>query len=417
MTCYTIFIEINIISYNIIVKFGYNVNIKKFVVRLVSMGKPTISSPKNARVLLGYGLRWVVFALLYGLSLGYRTLVQLRLTLYQKAIFRRAVLPCPVISIGNITTGGTGKTPMVILIAQLLRQHGKRVVILSRGYRRRGSPYTTNILVCDEGASKTFAVQPADVRLVGDEPLFIARKFQRGCNPALPEVSVIVGSQRYLSGKLAIERFQPNVILLDDGFQHLQLHRTFDLVLIGATNPFGGNYLLPAGFLREPVENLARAHAFVITRSDEIEDISPICQRLKQINPDIPIFKGRHVCDEIRKAGTDERIEIEMLKGKRLLGVSGLANPASFHHLLDKLGIAVIKYLDFPDHHWYTEQDVYEMHQTITAYAIEAIITTEKDEAKLSLHPDILEVPIYIMTITIDVQPEREFENVLLGIL
>jgi len=257
----------------------------------------------------------------------------------------------------------------------------------------------------------------ADVQDVGDEPLLIARKLQQKNNAALPDVPVIVGSKRYLSGKLAIERFQPDVILLDDGFQHIQLERTFDLVLIDATHPFGGNYVLPAGLLREPFENLVRAHAFVITRSDEIADISPICQRLTQINPEVPIFKGIHVYDEIRKVNTDESVTIEKLKDRRILGVSGLANPASFHRLLNNLDLTIVKYLDFSDHHWYTEQDVHNICRIISEHHIDAVMTTEKDEAKLLLYSDSLEVMVYIMTIKIEVQPEKEFENLLLSLV
>jgi tetraacyldisaccharide 4'-kinase len=256
-------------------------------------------------------------------------------------------------------------------------------------------------------------VSPVNVRDVGDEPLLIARKLQQKHDAALPDVPVIVGSRRYLSGKLAIERFQPDVILLDDGFQHIQLERTFDLVLIDATNPFGGGYLLPAGFLREPVENLARAHAVVITRSDEVANLSPICQRIRQINPKAPIFQGLHAYDEIRRADTGEPMPLEKLKDKRILGVSGLANPASFHRLLDNLGLAVVKYLDFPDHHWYTKQDAQHILRIIAEHHIDAVVTTEKDDVKLSLYFELLEVPVYVMMIKIDVQPEKEYEELL----
>jgi tetraacyldisaccharide 4'-kinase len=411
MTCCTIFIDSNIISYNNIVKFDYNVNIKKFVVRLVSLGKPKIPTRKDFFTILWYILRYMLFVFLYALSLVYRGVVQLRIALYRTGIFNHYALPCPIISIGNITTGGTGKTPMVILVTQILRQHGKRVAILSRGYRRHGFPCTANVLVCDGGASETLAVQ-----LVGDEPLLIARKFHQQSAARLPDVVVIVGKQRYLAGKFAIERFQPDVLLLDDGFQYLQLERTCDLVLIDATSPFGGEYLLPAGFLREPLENLARAHAFMITRSDEVADISPIRQRLHQINPNSPIFTGSHICDGLKKAGTDEQLAIETLKGQRLLGVSGLANPASFHRLLTQLGLTIAKFLDFPDHHWYTEQDAHTIRRIISEHHIDALMTTEKDETKLSLHSDMLDVPIYVMTITIEVQPKKEFENFVLNI-
>jgi tetraacyldisaccharide 4'-kinase len=384
-------------------------NIKNFFVRIVSSGKPIFQPQSDAFTILRYIGHYALFAILYGVSLLYRVLVQLRMTCYQKGILKRYLLSCPVISIGNITTGGTGKTPTVILIAQILRQHGKRVTILSRGYRRTpGSAGVSPAHITDTHS---------DVRDVGDEALLIARKLQQKNNATLQGISVIVGSQRYLSGKFAIERFQPDVILLDDGFQHIQLQRTCDLVLIDATNPFGGDHLLPAGFLREPVENLTRAHAFVITRSDEVANISSISQRLRQINPKAPIFRGTHVYDEIRWADTGELITIEKLKDKRILGVSGLANPASFHRLLDNRGLAIVKYLDFPDHHWYTKQDTHHICQIIAEDHIDAIMTTEKDEVKLSLHSELLEVPVYVIAIKIDIQPEKEFEDLLLSLV
>jgi tetraacyldisaccharide 4'-kinase len=328
-------------------------NIKKFFVQLVSAGKPTIPAKRDLIVLLRYGVRYAIFMLLSGCSLIYGSVVHLRIVLYRTGIFKQYMLSCPVISIGNITTGGTGKTPMVILIAQIFRQYGKRVVVLSRGYQRQGkAPYSL--------------VEPhSDVQIAGDEPLLIARK---------TGVPVIVGKRRSLAGQFALERFQPEVILLDDGFQHLQLTRTVDIVLIDAANPFGGDYLLPAGLLREPVANLARAHAFVITRSDEVDDITPICQRLRRLKPDAPIFTGMHVYEGITSAQTGESVSARLLKATRLIAVSGIANPASFHRLCTQIGLIIVAYRDFPDHHWYTDQDMSEMRQIIAINRLAGII-------------------------------------------
>ena len=177
----------NIISDNAIVKFYDEMNIKKYLIALFTAGKPQQPASSNLRVLLRYSGQYALFAILYGCSLIYQSLVQLRLHLYQQDVLKRTVLSCPVISIGNITTGGTGKTPMVIRIAQILRQQGKRVVILSRGYRRYGSTGIVDVL--------------SDVRQVGDEPLLITRKLHlspdapvgRGCVPAeSSDVTVIV---------------------------------------------------------------------------------------------------------------------------------------------------------------------------------------------------------------------------------
>jgi tetraacyldisaccharide 4'-kinase len=323
-----------------------------------------------------------------------------------------------VISIGNITTGGTGKTPMVIRIAQILRQQGKRVVILSRGYRRYGSTGIEN------AASAGIVDVLSDVQQVGDEPLLITRKLHlspdapvgRGCVPAeSPDITVIVGRKRSLSGQFAVKQFQPDVILLDDGLQHVQLERACDIVLIDATNPFGGGYLLPAGLLREPLRNLARAHAFVITRSDEIADVEPLRQQLQALNPQAPIFTAQHRFDGIRNATTGESVELTTLKYQRLLAVSGLGNPASFHWLLNEIGLARGYTLDFPDHHWYSEQDIDAINRTLQEHKLAAIITTEKDEVKLLPHADRLNAPVYTVTISMHVEPQEEFGKLTMG--
>ncbi len=363
-------------------------NIKKYLIFLLKSGKPSFPVEKNVINFLCYFVHSLIFLLLFCCALIYRIIVRMRVYLYRSGVIKRTDLPCPVISIGNITTGGTGKTPAVIEIARLLHQHGKRVVILSRGYRR-------------DSSDPCYIVQAdSDVQAAGDEPLLIAHK--------LPDIPVIVGSQRSLSGKMAIERFQPDVILLDDGFQHIQLARTLDLVLVDAMNPFGGGYMLPAGFLREPLPHLARANAFVITRSDEIDDITPIERELQRFNPNAPIFKGVHAYDDIKTTKTGESIKIDALRKKKLLAVSGLANPASFLRLLHSIELPPVQHLDFPDHHWYTAQDADMIRQVIARDSIEAIITTEKDETKLSRSCS-FEVPSYVLTIKMKIQPDAKF--------
>lgn len=380
-------------------------NIRNFLTTFLQTDKPAFPTSLNIVIVSHYVIDLLLYSILWGCSLLYGCVVQGRFKLYQSGLLKSLSLSCPVISIGNITTGGTGKTPTVIEVTEILRRYGKRVTILTRGYRRE--------------TSKINAVVQADtdVRDVGDEPLFMIQRFQRGRKPALPEVSVIVGSQRFRSGQLALERFPPDVFLLDDGFQHIQLARTFDLVLIDATNPFGGNHLLPAGLLREPLHHLRRAHAFIITRSDEVADIELICQQLHAISSNVPIFTGIHEYDGIRKIATDEYISHGILNTQRLLAVSGLGNPESFHRLLKKCALHLAQTLDFPDHHWYTKQDAVTIRQVLIEQNIDAVITTEKDETKLSQYSHTLGVPCYVMTIRLHIQPEKEFEKRLLDSL
>ena len=188
-------------------------------------------------------------------------------------------------------------------------------------------------------------------------------------------------------------------------------------MLIDATNPFGGEYLLPAGFLREPPVHLRRAQAFVVTRSNEIPEITPIIRRLGQINAETPIFTGKHVFDTLHVIGRKTALDVMTLRGKRLLALCGLGNPASFHALLSTQELNVAHQLDFPDHHWYTGQDVELMRRISVQERIDALITTEKDEVKLLSFFEKLDIPCYIAAIRLEVQPQQEFEKFLLNML
>jgi tetraacyldisaccharide 4'-kinase len=391
-------------------------NIKKGKFISTVPGKPRLSGESSPLRLLKYGSQLAIFGVLYGISWLYRGIVQLRLRLYRNGLLKRTVLPCPVISIGNITTGGTGKTPMVIAVARILQKHGKRVAVLSRGYNRKDATKDSILIPAD---GKNIAVET-----VGDEPLLIAKKLRSvrsaGIENATADIaatspvgSVIVGRKRSLSGQLAIERLQSDIIVLDDGFQHVQLSRNCDIVLVDATNPFGGGCLLPAGFLREPLANLRRAHAIVITRSNEAENIEPLRRQLQRLTPEAPVFTARHVFDGVHEAITGECIEIEHLRTCRLLAVSGLANPASFHRLLHGLDIPIIQTLDFPDHHWFSETDFERIRHTLANQHLDAVVTTEKDEVRIDILAE--HVPIYAVAIALHVQPDTEFTEFLLS--
>jgi len=290
---------------------------------------------------------------------------------------------------------------MVVLIAQMLAQHGKRPAILTRGYQRQNA------------AACMIVDADADVRVVGDEPLLMRRILQAHPLPACREIPVIVGRDRYRSGQLARAQFDADVILLDDGFQHLPLQRTCDIVLIDATNPFGGGYLLPAGFLREPLDHLRRAHAFVITRSDEIDDVAGITRELRRFEPSAPIFTAIHGCAGLRVAGTQTPLAPETLREQRVGSVCGIGNPASFRRILTRSGLTVAAACDFPDHHWFTAQDAAQMRDMMTAQSLDALITTEKDEPKLLRMFEMRAMEIYVLIIRLEVHPAAEFEKLL----
>lgn len=325
--------------------------------------------------------RSVLNFLLLPLSFLYTIIHQTRLTFYSLGILKVKKLPCRVISIGNITVGGTGKTPMAIAVARTLIDKGKKVAVLSRGYKGEKSG--------------------------SDEVLLISKR--------LGNIPVITGGNRYLSGSYAIDKYQVDTILLDDGFQHVQLKRDLDILLIDSTNPFGNGFTLPAGILREPLRNIKRADAIVLTRTDQAMDIHKVINRIKTLNPSAPIFKARH-----RPAGVvrlfDGRIEgVELVKDKKILIFSGIGNPEAFSFSLKELGAKIIEVMDYPDHYFYDERDIIGIERKAKDLSTEIIITTEKDATKLSdmSLPDNL----WALRVEMEIMNEREeWESLLLGI-
>jgi len=371
-------------------------NIKNIIIVIISAEKPHIPTSFTLPNVLRYVARFAIFASLFALSVIYGSVVRLRVMAYQRRFLKSNALPRPVISVGNITTGGTGKTPTAIALARLFRERGLRVAILTRGYQRK-STAAHLVVTADSTADE-----------VGDEPLSLWKSLnQRELNAA--EIPVIVGSDRHTSGLLALDRFQPDIFLLDDGFQHLRLRRDCDLALIDATNPFGGGHVLPAGFLREPVNHLARASAFIITRSDEIADCAPIVATLRRLNQNAPIFYGVHAFDALHRLGKSEPADISTLQEKRLMAVCGLGNPASFHRLIRGCGLTLAATLDFPDHHWYAEADMQNINARIRQQGIDAIITTEKDAPKLQQYLSVLQAECFVMAIKMELSPTEQF--------
>ena len=325
--------------------------------------------------------RSVLNFILLPLSLLYTAIHQMRLTLYYLGVLKVKSLPCMVISIGNITVGGTGKTPMVIALARALRDKGKKVAVLSRGYK-------------DEGKG-------------GDEALLMSKR--------LGDMPVITGGNRYLSGTYTIEKYGVDTILLDDGFQHVQLKRNLDILLIDSTNPFGNGFTLPAGILREPIRNIKRADVIVLTRASQLKDINYVINRIKTYNPSAPIFKARHKPEGFIRLA-DGKIEgVELVKDKRILIFSGIGNPEAFSFSLKELDAKIIEVMDYPDHYIYDERDIKSIEQRAKALSAEMIITTEKDAMRLS---DIL-LPenLWALRIEMEIIDDREkWESLLLGV-
>jgi tetraacyldisaccharide 4'-kinase len=308
-------------------------------------------------------LRKIILAPLCLLSFFYGWANSLRVYLYARRVFSTRSLACKVVSVGNITLGGTGKTPFVILIAEMLRAKDFRVAILSRGYK--GSFPEPFRLVSD--GEQTFM----EASQAGDEPYLLAEKL-RG-------IPVIVGQNRWQSGQYVIEHFQSEILILDDGFQHLPLKRDLNLLLIDSSSPFGNGYLFPRGILRESLSQLRRADAIILTKAGQYDNIKILKQYLTKVSEEIPIFQVEYAPGEVRMLGKETSFPPENLNGKKVLAFSGIANPISFQQTLLHLNSKIAEFAIFPDHHQYRPKEWEKLSQKARELGVEALVTTEKD--------------------------------------
>jgi len=294
---------------------------------------------------------------------------RLRVLLYDWGWFAQRRLPIPVLSVGNLTLGGTGKTPVVIALTEWLLAQGKRVAVLSRGYRR--SSTDPRLLVSD---GERLLVGPNEA---GDEPFLIAQR--------CPKALVAVGADRYQLGDWVLHRFPVDCLVLDDGFQHLGLYRDVNLLLVDATDGEGLAALVPAGRLREPLQAAARATAIVVTRADAPAQVADISHRLKGAigtMPDPIQVVFRPECLLSVKTGALQ--PLSWSKGKTALLCSGVGHAGSFHSLVEQIGLKVLDEIVYADHHTYTSQDVERVRARASELQAELIVTTEKDACKLA---------------------------------
>ncbi|MCP4715069.1 MAG: tetraacyldisaccharide 4'-kinase, partial [Deltaproteobacteria bacterium] len=303
---------------------------------------------------------------LTGLSLLYAWIMTARALLYRIGALRSHTLPCSVITVGNLTVGGTGKTPTVVRLAKRLQQQGYRVAVVNRGYR--GSMTATAQVVSNGEACCAAAKE------VGDEACMLAEK--------LPGIPVVAGRHRVAACRKARELCNAQLILLDDGFQHLRLARDCDIVLINAANPFGNGYLLPRGILREPLTALKRASCILLTKTDTpgINTLT-LKDRIKHYAPGAPIFTAAVKPASLRSLATGAPIAGDDLSGQPVAGLCSIGDPENFFSMLQHLGAAPITRLAYPDHHQYQQQD----YETIQARSQKCsyILTTDKDITKI----------------------------------
>ena len=338
---------------------------------------------------------WFLGALLYFLSLVYGSLVRLRTAAYKVGLFKTRRLPCRVISVGNITVGGTGKTPTVINVASLMEKHGRRPLVLSRGY---GRAEETSIAVVSDGNSVLL-----DTASGGDEPLMIANR--------LRTVPVVVGRDRFRSGVFACGQFRPDCIILDDGFQHLRLGRDLNIALIDAGDPFGKGRLFPAGILREPLPALRRADVIVITRVEQESDISRIKETLGKYTA-ARVYTARYAPRDFEAAVSGEVLPLEAVRGLRVFAFAGIARPGSLDSLLGSLGAVVAGTARFPDHHVYTDADLERVLRSAAECKATMVITTEKDTVRLKgLSPE----GVWALRIDLDIIEQASWEELVVG--
>ncbi|MBQ7492931.1 MAG: tetraacyldisaccharide 4'-kinase, partial [Selenomonadaceae bacterium] len=331
-------------------------------------------------------------------SLIYKGLVNLRLLGYQLGFSGKERLNCFVISLGNITVGGTGKTPTAQRLAKEIRDMGYRVVILNRGYRAK---FYGEVGIVSDGKNLNMNATEA-----GDEAYMLAKH--------LPNVPVLIGARRAVTGQYAIEHFGAEVVILDDGYQHWQVIRDLDILLIDAVSIFGNGHLLPRGTLRESISHISRADVCLMTKVDQAGEGSCdlIRQTVRKYNSAALLVESIHEPRgliplaewSIDLAG--EGVSVEIISGRKVMAVSAIGNPASFERTLRDLGAEIISSLRYPDHHDYTIMEMEDILRQADSFAAEMIIVTEKDAVKI---PDEVakvnwNIPIYVISVEVKFQ-------------
>ncbi|HNU86156.1 MAG TPA: tetraacyldisaccharide 4'-kinase [Syntrophales bacterium] len=348
---------------------------------------------ENARLVI----RVLRFLLLL-LSMPYAAGIRLINFLYDRGLLETKSVSCPVLSVGNLVVGGTGKTPVVILIARILRDAGYKPAVLSRGYKGK-SQKAVNVV--SDGRTLLMGIEDA-----GDEPVLTSR--------SLPGIPVLTGPERYRTAQHAIEHFGCDVLVLDDGFQHRALLRNLDIVLMDDERPFGNGFLLPRGPLREPLGALKRAHLFILTRPDRNTIVNPR-SLLGTSFPEIPVFWAHRRPKAVLRGKNIDVHPPEFLAGKKILAFAGIANPASFEKTMRVLGAEPLDVAVFPDHHVYTDSDIKKLESRADGVSADMILTTEKDAVKLEQFSRFYE-KVHVLSVEMEITaPEGVFAEWLLN--
>jgi tetraacyldisaccharide 4'-kinase len=342
----------------------------------------------------------VVTAGLSALSVAYRAALAVRDLAYRWRLLRTGRLPCPVVSVGNLTLGGSGKTPTVELAVRTLQELGAVPVVVSRGYGRA----TRGVhVVADRDGVRV------DTRTAGDEPLLLAER--------LPGVPVVVGENRYEAGRVAVERCGATVLVLDDAFQHRTLAKDLEILVVQGHAPWGNARVFPRGMLREPLSALARAHLVVVTNPAGAEPVATVTTTVRRFNPSAAVLAARYQVQDALETQSGRRLPVSELAGRRLIAFAGLGSPQGFADTVDAASVRRVGFVEYPDHHWFTERDLSELARDARAAGAQGLITTEKDWVRVrDLPPPPL--PLWVLPVRLVIESGLEtWQRLLAGVL
>ncbi len=366
--------------------------LETYLVKLIQEKGADKNQPGGIVALLGF---------LKGISFVFSAAVAVRYFFYKYGIVRRFPLGVQVISIGNVTAGGTGKTPVTELFAKTLCEQGRKVAILSRGYRRKEAPWYQRIftqvidppLVVSDGKRVLL-----DAATGGDEPYMLASN--------LHGVAVLVDRNRVKAGRYAIKRLGCDTIILDDGFQYQKLRHSIEAVLVDSTNPFGNGNMLPRGILREPVRHLKRADIIFLTKCRG--DVSEVKSEIRKYNKKAQIVECNHAPRILKDVWSREEFPLEWLNGKTTCTLSGIASPKGFENSLRAMGAKVIWCERYADHHRYDPSEILYALNRSSDMGADALITTEKDAVRFPRF-ETSPVKCLYLRIAIEILAGREF--------
>jgi tetraacyldisaccharide 4'-kinase len=329
------------------------------------------------------------------LSITYAAVTRLRTAAYKSGLLKTTRLPLPVISIGNITVGGTGKTPLVARVSRALAAEGRKVCVLTRGYARENA---SERIVVSDGSAMLASVEQA-----GDEPLWLAENLKG-------VAAVICDPDRAAAGRWAIDNLKSDAFVLDDGFQHLQLGRDLDIVVIDATNPWGGGHLLPHGRLREGARGLSRADCVIITRMEQNADISSLKSEIQKLLGDHPILTSQMQTKGVRELNGQCLATLGLIP-QPVVAFCGIGNPDSFFSQLRSGGLNITTTQAFPDHHQYKPEEIVKLSDKARRLNASSLITTAKDAVKLRDFK--FDLSCYVLDIEISIDQQDKLQDLI----